>query len=84
MWECFRENIYMIFLPPHSSHVLQPLDVGAFSALKRAYRKHLGNLVALTNTNPVGKLNFLRYYKEARDKALTDKNIKGGFRGTRI
>ena len=68
----------------YSSYVLQPLDVGAFSALKRVYRKHLGNLVALTNANPVGKLNFLRCYKEARDEALIDQNIKGGFRGTRI
>jgi len=84
MYNCFRENIFMIFLPPHSSHVLQPLDLGVFSALKRAYRKFLGNLVMMTDSAPVGKLNFLRCYSRARSEALSVQNIKAGFRGTSI
>ena len=31
MWECKRNNVELVFLPPHSSHVLQPLDLGVFS-----------------------------------------------------
>ena len=31
MWECKRNNFELVFLPPHSSHVLQPLDLGVFS-----------------------------------------------------
>jgi DDE superfamily endonuclease len=27
---CIQEHIDLIFLPPHSSHLLQPLDVGVF------------------------------------------------------
>ena len=31
---CFRNNIHLLYLPAHASHVLQPLDVGVFSSLK--------------------------------------------------
>lgn len=84
MYACFCENIFMAFLPAHSSHVLQPLDLGVFSSLKKAYRRHLGDLAILTDSSPVGKLNFLRCYIKARLDALTEKNIKAGFRATGI
>ena len=84
MWNCFQENIFLLFLPAHSSHVLQPLDIGVFSALKTAYRRHLGLLNALTDSAPIGKLNFLRCLSKARKDALIAKNIKSGFRGTGI
>jgi 4-hydroxybenzoate polyprenyltransferase len=44
MWNCYKNNIHLFFLPPHISHVLQPLDLLVFSPLKRSYRKHLGNI----------------------------------------
>lgn len=31
---CERNNIILYFLPPHRSHLLQPLDVGVFHAYK--------------------------------------------------
>lgn len=34
---CAQNNIISIFMPPHSSHLLQPLDIGCFSPLKNAY-----------------------------------------------
>lgn len=50
MWECYKNNIYLLFLPLYMSHVLQPLDIGVFSPLKQAYRKQLGNLSLLTDS----------------------------------
>jgi hypothetical protein len=32
-------NIHIIWLPPHSSHFLQPLDLGLFGELKRRYQR---------------------------------------------
>jgi 4-hydroxybenzoate polyprenyltransferase len=55
MWECFQNNIHLLFLPPHTSHVLQPLDLSVFSPLKHAYRKRLGALALLNDLTPVGK-----------------------------
>jgi len=36
MWECYLNNIYLLFLPPHTSHVMQPLDLTVFFPLKIA------------------------------------------------
>lgn len=79
MYLCFQYNIYLLYLPPHTSHVLQPLDLAIFSPLKRAYRRLLGNLSLLTDSAPVGKQNFLRCYCKARIEALIAKNIKSGW-----
>lgn len=79
MWECFKHNIHLLFLPPHTSHVLQPLDLSIFSPLKRAYRHHLGLLAIMNDSTPIGKRNFLECYKKARIDAITDANIKAGW-----
>jgi hypothetical protein len=79
MWECFQNNIHLLFLPPHTSHVLQPLDLSVFSPLKHAYRKRLGALALLNDSTPIGKQNFLNYYKLARIDALTATNCKQGW-----
>ena len=34
---CLNYNIIPLCMPPHSSHILQPLDVGCFVTLKRSY-----------------------------------------------
>lgn len=34
---CLEHLIITLYMPPHSSHLLQPLDVGCFSVLKRSY-----------------------------------------------
>lgn len=72
----------MLYLPAHTSHVLQPLDVAIFGPLKSAYRKNLGNLLALNNSTAVKKRNFLLCYKKARKEALTESNIKAGWKSS--
>ncbi|RPA76807.1 DDE-domain-containing protein, partial [Ascobolus immersus RN42] len=36
---CRRNNIHILCLPAHTTHLLQPLDVGMFRPLQRAYGK---------------------------------------------
>jgi DDE superfamily endonuclease len=38
-------RIILLILPPHSTHRLQPLDVGLFSPLAKAYTKGLNDLM---------------------------------------
>jgi hypothetical protein len=78
---CKEHNIIPICMPAHSSHLLQPLDVGCFAPLKRAY----GGLVeSLTRNgiNHIDKLDFLAAYPEARVKAFQDASIQSSFRTT--
>ena len=35
---CYDNNIAVFLLLPHSSHLIQPLDVGVFSPLKAAMK----------------------------------------------
>jgi 4-hydroxybenzoate polyprenyltransferase len=83
-WECFRSKIYLLFLPPHCSHVLQPLDLSIFSPLKTAYRQHIGNLAFQTDMAPIGKKDFLRCYYLTRQTSLTSKNILAGWKASGI
>jgi hypothetical protein len=82
LWRCLEHNIYVLFLPAHTSHVLQPLDLTIFSPLKRAYRKELHNLSSLLDSTPIGKRNFLVCYQKARQESIISSNIKAGWRTT--
>ena len=67
-------------MPPHSSHLLQPLDVGCFSPLKKAYRRQVESLIR-NHINHITKLEFLPCFKGAFFVLITKSNIQGGFRG---
>lgn len=65
-------------MPPHSSHLLQPLDVGCFGPLKYAY----GGLVEAKmrlGFNHIDKLDFLKAYPTAHQKVFTSQNIQNSF-----
>jgi 4-hydroxybenzoate polyprenyltransferase len=84
MWKCLKYNIFLLFLPVYTSHVLQPLDLSIFSPFKAAYRKHFNLLASLTDSTPIGKRNFLIYYYKVRKKSLTGANIKTGWKATSL
>ena len=77
---CNEHNIITISLPPHSSHLTQPLDVGIFSPLKRAYGAEI-NLFIRAHINHITKVEFLSAYHTAYNKVMSKENIAGGFRG---
>lgn len=77
---CAKENIITLYMPPRSSHLLQPLDVGCFSPLKRAYGSKISELARQSITY-VTKMDFLAAFKSAFSKAFTKDNICGSFRG---
>jgi hypothetical protein len=78
---CVEKSIITLCMPAHSSHLLQPLDVGCFSALKRAYRKQVVDFMRL-GINHIDKLEFIIAFKAARLEAMTASNIRSGFAAT--
>jgi 4-hydroxybenzoate polyprenyltransferase len=82
MWACYKNNIQLLFLPPHTSHVLQPLDLSIFSPLKHTYRKLLNRMTSWTESTVVGKQMMIKCIVEARKQAITAHNIKAGWRAS--
>jgi hypothetical protein len=62
---CKRNNIIACCMPPHSSHLLQPLDVGVFSVLKRLYGAAVENQMRL-GIHHIDKVAFLKMLYSVR------------------
>jgi hypothetical protein len=77
---CKDSNIIALCMPPHSSHLLQPLDVGCFSPLKRAYSDQISHLIR-DSINYITKLEFLPAFYAAYKKSITKENIRASFQG---
>ncbi|KAF1928545.1 DDE-domain-containing protein, partial [Didymella exigua CBS 183.55] len=75
---CKKNNICTLCMPPHSSHLLQPLDVGCFSPLKRAYSREIEALIR-HHINHITKLEFLPAFKAAFNQSFTSANICSAF-----
>ena len=75
---CEKNNIIAICMPPHSSHLLQPLDIGCFAVLKRSYGRLIESKIRI-NINHIDKLDFLEAYPSARIEAFKSETIKNSF-----
>jgi hypothetical protein len=71
---CKAHNIVAVGLPPHSSHLTQPLDVACFEVLKRNYRYKLDIFIKAHITH-ITKTEFFIAFQEAYRKTMTKKNI---------
>ncbi|KAJ6255782.1 hypothetical protein Dda_6081 [Drechslerella dactyloides] len=80
---CQEHKIVTICMPPHSSHILQPLDIGCFGPLKQAYSKEVESLIR-AHINHISKLEFLSGFHKAFTAAITPKNIRSSFAGAGI
>jgi hypothetical protein len=70
-------------MPAHSSYLLQPLDIGCFGPLKKAYSKLIEEKGRL-GYNYINKLDFLKAYLAAHQEVFTAENIQSRFQATRI
>ena len=65
-------------MPTHSSYLLQPLDIGCFAVLKRAYGRMVETKIR-NGINHIDKLDFLEAYPLARIEAFKPETIKNSF-----
>jgi hypothetical protein len=77
---CLENNIHLCRLPSHTSHKLQPCDVGIFSPLKTAYRDLVERMYR-GGLARIGKEHFTYLYSRAREVAFTSRNIRAGWLG---
>jgi len=80
---CIKMNIHLICLPGHTTHVLQPLDIGIFSPMGTSYRKELEDFLRDHGPNwAMHKGDFYPMYHKARAKAMSEGNILSAWRAS--
>lgn len=78
---CMENKIDLLIMPPHTSHLLQPLDVGVFSAFKRYHTIETHALTRLSSQR-IPRAEWIELLSRARVKAMIRENILSGWRGT--
>ena len=69
-------GIILLILPPHTTHRLQPLDVGLFQPLFIAYSKELDNLMNDSGAHvSMSKILFYPIFRVAWNASFTKENI---------
>jgi hypothetical protein len=71
----------LFFLLPHTSQILQPLDIGVFSAYKHWHSEAV-EAASITGCQKFTKDEFLHTIATIRDKKFRPHKIKHGFRLT--
>ena len=67
---CSEHRIHLFCIPPHTTHLLQSLDVGLFGPLQNQYSKLTDQRMS-NGQGVVRKGNFLPMLREARSLAYT-------------
>ena len=82
--EAKKHKVIIFCLPPHSTHVSQPLDTCVFKPLKTEWNKATHMFQSKNPGVQITKYNFPRLLKEAWENAMLSSNICAGFRNAGI
>ncbi|GAP89887.1 putative transposase [Rosellinia necatrix] len=77
---CVANKVWLVFYEPHCSHVLQPLDVGVFSAVKKRLKKLLRETLNATLGIMGTKEDVLLCYRQARLETLGVQRIRNAWK----
>ena len=75
---CMERRIIPLYMPPHSSHLLQPLDISCFAPLKHYYGQKIRER-AQNGIHTIDKVDFLSIYSKIHHQAFSKSNISSGF-----
>lgn len=74
-----ENNIHFVQLPSHTTHKLQPLDVGVFGPIQAAWRKQCKNYTLRTSSEmPLAQV--VKEYLEARARVMKESNITSAWK----
>ena len=74
-----KNQVHLLCLPAHTSHALQPLDVGVFSEVKRIWKKNLVSFYQKTGGKSLNKQSFPKLLKELHQEAFLPQHAVAGF-----
>ncbi len=73
-----QEKIEIFCLPPHTTHLYQPLDVAVFKSLKENFKKIVHS--RMRRLKNLQRKHFGSIFSKAWDISVTRLNIKSGFK----
>ena len=73
-------NIHPFCLPAHTSHFLQPLDVGVYGPMKKTWKGVLKEYKTATRASNVTKQVFPSFVKTLWERSLQASHLQAGFR----
>ena len=79
-----ENNVCLLCLPAHTSHILQPLDVGVFKSFKSNFNKACGNYMKVNPGRVITNDVLASIVGQAYPVAFTPVNILSGFKKTEI
>lgn len=75
-------NIALYILPPHTTHMLQPLDVGVFGPLQNNWLFRCTELQELSPDDGLHRRDVVREYLQVREESVTERLVKAAWRKT--
>ena len=72
-------QIHIFGFPGHTTHLLQPLDVGVFGPLKSKFRSLAADLRYRHQSSVVGKIQTPQLWSKAVDRVCTPKLVRDAF-----
>jgi len=78
---CVQHMIELIILPPHTSHVLQPLDVSVFLPLKRALAAET-DAASRLDSGRISWIEWTSTYIRVRKQAFRLSDILSSFKAS--
>ena len=75
-----KHHVILMCLPPHASHILQPLDVTCYGPLKQVWRQTLKDFKTKSGAMHVTKVEFPALLKEVWEKSLLAGHLRNGFK----
>ena len=79
-----QNNVEIMCLPPHTTHVLQPLDKVMFGPLKKAWSSAITTLGYANKSFILNKNDFARVFRTPYEKTFTPTVIQTSFKKTGI
>jgi hypothetical protein len=80
---CLQNRTFLFNLPPHTSHLLQPLDVAIFGPLKKRLTAALSYLNQAQLVR-IQKFEWMEAYIHARSDVCNHQNIESAWRGAGV
>lgn len=79
-----QENIVLFVLPAHTSHVLQPMDVGCFGPFEMIFNRVAHKFMRESCGRSITKFDICKLACSAYTKALSPENLQSAFRRSGI